>query len=234
MKILQKIMDGLSKREISKYSVDINLLLRRFLDYEVEIPGEFYESREKKGLIGSAMYYLKSLDNIEFAKVYGFTKIEILESESSEDSYTWAGRISHDFHYMIANTSDSFYVAMQINKGGDPRCRNYESRNNNSYTDVFLLKFKDIQDFHDLTDEEITENATFGIEVDGKTYLVTPQLQNEYLWVRYVENDEYVDIPDICAYNDEELITQIKRYNNDRNGNIQKVLYWTSIYKNYY
>jgi hypothetical protein len=212
MRILQKIIGELPTRENNKYYIDINLLLRRFLDYEVDIPDDLYMGREKKGLIGSAICYLESMEGIKFLEVSGFISKELFADGYPCSNYT--GRVSHDFFLMNAITNDSPYVAIQINDIGDPRCYSYERRKN--YTDAFLLKFEDHQDFYELVDEVITEEATFSIEVDDKTYLVTPQLKSEILWVRYKEGDEYVDVPDICASSDEEFIEEIRKHNKSK------------------
>jgi hypothetical protein len=206
MKILQKIVDELSADDEYKYYVNIKMLLRSFLDYEVDIPNSIYENCGEKGMMGSAIHYLENLEGFEFLE--------------ENNSYNWSGRISHDFSYMMANTNDSFYVAIQIQKGSEVRCHSYDTTANNSYTDSFLLKFNSYQDFHELIDETVIENATFAIKIDGKTYLITPQIQREFLLVKYKEED--VEIDGICAVNDEELIEQIREYNNDKNTNIKK------------
>lgn len=203
MKILEKIIQEIPDYEECRYSVNIKLLLNKFLNYEVDIPDILYEERDKKGLFGSAIKYLESFE----------TK-EILEEGNS---YNWCGSISHDIQYMMSNVSDVFYIAMQVNIGSEVRCQDYISKQNNSYTDAFLLKLEDVQDFWDLVDETITESATFDIKIDGKFYIVTPQIDSEFLQVRCLDEDEYIDVPNIYASDDEELIEQIRKYNDVSN-----------------
>jgi DNA-binding transcriptional regulator/RsmH inhibitor MraZ len=69
-------------------------------------------------------------------------------------------------------------------------------------------------------DEAIIENATFAIKIDDKTYLIAPQIHRESLLVKCMETD--VEIDEIWAANDKELIEQIRQYNN-KNKSIKKL-----------
>jgi hypothetical protein len=57
--------------------------------------------------------------------------------------------------------------------------------------------------------------------IDGKTYLVTPQIKSEFLQVYCVDEARY--ILGICADDDEEFAEQIREYNK-RMENIKNLI----------
>lgn len=113
MKILDKIIPQLPFNNQNKYSIDINLLLKAFLNYEVDIPNNIYLEHQNKGSIGSAIAYLNNLENIKFLE--------------QNNTYNFGGQINHDFNYLIASYNDFFYIAIQVNNGYEVRCNSYSS-----------------------------------------------------------------------------------------------------------
>ena len=194
MKMLEKIINQLPANTEDEYSVNIAMLLNGLLEHEIDIPNDLYEECTKKRLIGSAIAYLKNLG-------------DVVNSEEGI-TYDWGGRISNDFYYLVASTPKVAYVAMQVNVGTEVRCYDSERTTNNSYTDACLLKFQDRQDFFELLEELATENATFSVTVDGRSYLVTPQIQSEVLIVKDIESGE--EIPGIYASDDEEFAVAVR------------------------
>ncbi|MFA5602833.1 MAG: hypothetical protein WDA21_03820 [Bacilli bacterium] len=211
MKVLQKIINQVhfDTPVNNDYYIPVDLLLKRLLDYEVDIPDDFYEKcKQKKHMGDIATEYIEKINNIDI----------IYDSDGPDGIYrieelgNFGGHLYPNISYIMAKTSDTFYVVLQVYLNAEIK----NGKRSVYYTDGVLLKFEDFIDFFDLLNE-VADEATFSIEVDSDEYLVTPQIIGDELQVKRVKDGE--EIPKVNAVDKEELVEQIRKYNKDNKGN---------------
>lgn len=197
MKLLEKIINDNIFMVSSKYSIDINKILPFLLENEIEIPEDIYLETLNNREQGAAFSYIESLgkkvivDYIDGFSVPLFIEIVELDEENC-------------------------LIAVAMHKFGDIRSvHDFISNSKKGYTDAFLLKFTDAEDFYFLL-ENLKFEGTFMMDIDNQIYSITPAIMSDdNLTVKQTINNEVVEIDDIWACCDEELINIIRTKTNN-------------------
>lgn len=165
------------------YVIDTRKLLEYLKPYEVEIPKEY------KNDYNGITKYLVSL-NVE--KEY-----------EGCNTYNWNGRIMHDLNYTKYKIDNKYYYVVMVHRGGDIRA---------NYTDYFMLRFDDEDEFMYIIDEICREKLTISKEYNGKHYSIDispfSEIQYAYCW-------ENGDSFEVYAYNDTSFYEEIDKYYNE-------------------
>lgn len=90
------------------------------------------------------------------------------EEFKSDNTYNWNANIDRELDIRLAHKGDAVWVAFKIHRGGDVR---------GNYTDWVVMRFDNEYDYYDVAFE--LDNS-FDIDVDGKTYTITPRLSEYY------------------------------------------------------
>lgn len=169
-----------------KYTCDSRVILDELRKYEIEIPSDIYE-KYKDEFGNGVLQYMESLAN------------KSMEDFEGQNTYNWNGRIIHDFDYRVADTDDTYYVAIQVHRSGDVRC---------NYTDFVLFGFEYPEQWFDVVCEICTQEFGNSRVVDDKTYFYDMDIFSESLRVYCEDNGENYDI---YAYDDESFDEEIRK-----------------------
>ena len=163
--------------------------------------------------------YERGLTEDEYKRIYGeygrskdtyfntydeydyFTNLEGAEYLGGDNTYNHSGSVQNDFQWhTIKLDNDTYIVLLAFHIAGDIR---------GNYTDYIVLEFDYEIGFEELMNEISYEyGLTFELEVDGKTYEITPFVFDECVEVYDREVDDY--IYGIWGVDDEEVTEQIR------------------------
>lgn len=183
MKYIDSVIADIPKVGIETYNndneIDYVIDTRKLLEYLK--PYEVEIPKEYKGV----QEYLGSIENKEYI--------------SGNNTYNYNGSIMHDLNVETWKINGYYYKVIMVHRGGDIRT---------NYTDYFMLRFDDEDDFYYVVDEICREDLTVEKEYNGKYYSIELDIFGEYKRVYSWKDDE---IFDIYAYDDTSFHEEIDR-----------------------
>jgi hypothetical protein len=177
-----------------KYYVPTEIMCEALADYEIGISEEVYKRIEEI----NKEHYIWGYDIFNY-----YEENEDYEYLGGDNTYNHSGNVQNDFQWHTfknKKVNDDYIVLIAFHLGGDMR---------GNYTDYIVLQFEYEERFLEVMSELSYEyGLTFDLEVDNKTYEITPLVFDECLEVRDIETDDF--IYHIWANTDEEVIEQIR------------------------
>ena len=109
----------------------------------------------------------------EIARLAGVKEDDV----QSGNTYNGGDNLSHNLCYYSAEGDDGYYIAFAIHRAGDVRC---------NYTDFAIFRFGS---FEHCWETIMGVGNSTDLEVDGKTYSITPEPVGEHFNVWCADDD---------------------------------------------
>lgn len=177
------------------FTADTKIIFENLKRYEHEIPKYYYDNAGYNDWSNGIDDYLQDIIGID------------PEDGESDNTYNWSAPLTHNVEFTLYEVSDAnrnlCLFKGSIHIAGDVR---------GNYTTEFLLEFDSKDDCFETIFDVCSENCGREVELDGKTYVVSPHFFNETVDIWCNETQEsYDDVYCSCKDELKELIANNKK-----------------------